>query len=192
MRPYRLFGRHNVYNILAALAALQVLGITVPLAQESVVRLQASAMRGRVMRARNITVIDDCYNSNPPAVIAMLDTLRHTVASRHIAVLGEMRELGRESARLHRAVGKELRPRRIDYLIAVGGHAAKIAETAIVPKRVCKTPEQAGQLLARMVKDSDAVLLKASRGVGLERARDILLNALEWPGLVDGKVAQRP
>lgn len=192
MRPYMLFGRHNVYNILAALAALQVLGITVPLAQESVVRLQASAMRGRVMQAGNITVIDDCYNSNPPAVIAMLDTLRQTQASRHIAVLGEMRELGRESVRLHREVGKELRPRRIDYLIAVGGHAAKIAETATVPKRVCKTPEQAGQVLARMVKDSDAVLLKASRGVGLERARDILLNALEWPGLVDGKVVERP
>ena len=191
MRPYMLFGRHNVYNILAALAALQVLGITVPLAQESVVRLQASAMRGRVMQAGNVTVIDDCYNSNPPAVIAMLDTLRHTQASRHIAVLGEMRELGSESVRLHREVGKELRPRRIDYLIAVGGHAAKIAETAIVRKRVCQTPEQAGQLLARMVKDSDAVLLKASRGVGLERARDILLNALKWPGLVDGKVVER-
>lgn len=190
MRPRMLHGRHNVYNVLAALAALQVLGITVPLAQESVVRLQASSMRGRVMLAGNITVIDDCYNSNPPAVIAMLDTLRNTLASRHIAVLGEMRELGRESAKLHRQVGQELRPRRIDRLIAVGGDAVRIAETARIPSSFCKTPEQAGRLLVREVRDSDAVLLKASRGVGLERARDILLRALKWPGLVDGKVVE--
>ena len=174
----RLPGRHNVYNVLAAIAAISPLGICPGRLAEALLRLQPSAMRGVVHRAGGVTLIDDCYNANPAAMTAMLQVLRRTGASRRIAVLGEMRELGNRSRELHRQIGRAAACAGIDYLFAVGGDAAEIASAAGLPGEFHESPLEAASALAGMVRPGDAVLLKASRGVGLEQARDPLLRAL--------------
>lgn len=174
-------GRHNVYNILAAVAAVKPLGFGSGRLAPAIGRLRPSAMRGIVHRHGGVTVIDDCYNANPAAMKAMLDVLRRTPGARRIAVLGEMRELGAASRDLHRQVGRAVADARIDHLIAVCGDAAEIANSAGGVSEFCKNPGDAATVLAGLVNPGDVVLLKASRGVGLETARDRLLKALGQP-----------
>ena len=185
----RLLGRHNVYNVLAAVAAIRTLGIEPERTLAAIARLRPSSMRGIVSETEGVTVIDDCYNANPAAMAAMLDVLRCTAAERRIAVLGEMRELGSESSAFHRLIGRAVLDSGVDHLIAVGGDAAEIAAAAGIDAEFCASPHEAGRALAALVKPGDAVLLKASRGVGLERARDELLDALRRPAWTERTVA---
>ncbi len=171
-------GRHSVYNMLAAVAALGALGYGPSRLLDGLARLRPTAMRGAVRRSGGVTVIDDCYNANPAAMAAMLRVLGRTAAARRIAVLGEMRELGERSRELHRQVGSAVASAGIDYLVAVGGDAAEIAAAAGMPGAFHESPAAAASFVAGLVRAGDAVLIKASRGVGLERVRDRLYEAL--------------
>ena len=173
-----LAGRHNIYNVLAAAATATVLGIGPDRLVRPLSSLQPSAMRGSVRRIAGITFIDDCYNANPPAMEAMLEVLRATPATRRIAVLGEMRELGSHSQELHRRVGAAVGRAGVDHLVAVTGDAAEIAAAAGISSEFHTSPEAAGSALASLLRRGDAVLFKASRGVQLERARDIVCGRL--------------
>ena len=173
-----LAGRHNVYNILAALAAARSFGIELPALAEAVRRLHPADMRGEIRRIGGVTVIDDCYNANPAAMRAMLEVLRNTPARRRIAVLGEMRELGAQSKTLHRGLGEAAGACGLDRLLTVGGDASQIAAAADCPSEFHETPESAGAALAADLAPGDAVLLKGSRGVALERARNLIFEAI--------------
>ena len=173
-----LLGRHNIYNVLAAIAAVQPLGFGPDRVSAAVGRLRPAAMRGVVRQRGGVTLIDDCYNASPAAMAAMLDVLCQTRAARRIAVLGEMLELGAASRELHRQVGRAVTDAGVDHLIAVCGDAAEIAKAAGGAADFCEDPQDAADVLAGLVKPGDVVLLKASRGVGLERARDALLETL--------------
>ena len=177
-----LLGRHNVYNILAGIAVARCLGTGPGRLREAVARLPPSAMRGIVRKSGGVIVIDDCYNANPGAMAAMLDVLRRTQAARRIAVLGEMRELGEHSRELHRQLGAVIAAAGVDYLVAIGGDASEIVECAGVPAEFHETPDSAAGFLTRFVRAGDAVLIKASRGVGLERVRDPLFESLGRAG----------
>jgi len=174
-----LAGRHNVYNILAAMAVARSFGIELSSLVDAVRRLTPAGMRGQVRSVGGVTVIDDCYNANPAAMKAMLAVLSSTPARRRIAVLGEMRELGVRSDELHRELGALVSASGIDHLIAVGGDASQIAAAAGGSAEFYETPESAGCALAQYLSAGDAVLLKGSRGVALERARDVIYRALE-------------
>jgi UDP-N-acetylmuramoyl-tripeptide--D-alanyl-D-alanine ligase len=120
-------------------------------------------------------VINDCYNSNPKALDAMVDALAAMPAQRRIVVAGEMLELGPTGDQLHRQAGKHAAQRGIDVLIGVRGLAKAIVEEARqggISAQFVATPEEAGEWLAREARKGDVVLLKASRGVKLERALD--------------------
>ncbi len=173
-----LAGRHNVYNILAALAAARSFGLELPALAEAVRRLHPVGMRGEIRRIGGVTVIDDCYNANPAAMRAMLEVLRNTPARRRIAVLGEMRELGAQSKMLHRGIGKAVNAAGIDRLIAVGGDASQIVAAADFPAEFYETPESAGAALAEDLAPGDAVLLKGSRGIAIERTGKVIFKAL--------------
>lgn len=173
-----LAGRHNVYNILAAVGVASALGIAVRRLRAAVAALRPVPMRGAVRKVGGVTLIDDCYNASPPAMRAMLGVLARADASRRIAVLGEMRELGARSGELHRQVGRAVRSAAVDYLVAVGGRAADIAEAARVPSEFHESPLEAGAALASLLRPGDVVLFKASRAVGLERARDAVSQCL--------------
>jgi UDP-N-acetylmuramoyl-tripeptide--D-alanyl-D-alanine ligase len=172
-----LAGEHNIYNALAAAAAAVEHGVRPSEAAEVLATLRPSEKRGQVMELRGATIINDCYNSNPRALNAMVDTLASMKAERRILVAGEMRELGATAEDLHRESGRHAAEKKIDLVIGVGGLAQALAEAACgagVQAQFVETPEQAGEWLAREIRPGDAVLLKASRGVKLERALEVL------------------
>ena len=129
--------------------------------------------RGQVVQLRNIRVINDCYNSNPKALESMVDALAAMPAKRRIVVAGEMLELGPTGEHLHRCSGKHMAAKHMDVLLGIRGLAQPMVEeakSAGMHAEFMATPEEAGEWLARETRDGDVVLLKASRGVKLERA----------------------
>ncbi|MGH9554380.1 MAG: UDP-N-acetylmuramoyl-tripeptide--D-alanyl-D-alanine ligase [Terriglobales bacterium] len=171
-----LLGTHNIYNALAAVAVALERGITPSEAARALASLRPGKLRGQVLEVSGATVVNDCYNSNPKALDAMVDTLAGMRARRRIVVAGEMLELGPAAADLHRRCGAHLAARGIDVLVGVrgeAGHMVAAAREAGVDAHFLATPEEAGEWLAREVEAGDAVLLKASRGVRLERALDV-------------------
>jgi UDP-N-acetylmuramoyl-tripeptide--D-alanyl-D-alanine ligase len=172
-----LVGEHNVYNSLAASAAALDRGVSPSQIARALATLQAGEKRGQVVKLGGATLINDCYNSNPRALDAMIDTLASMEAKRRILVAGEMLELGPTAEQLHREAGRHAAERKIDVVIGVRGLAQALAEGACgagTPSQFLETPEEAGEWLARELRAGDAVLLKASRGVKLERALEVL------------------
>src|SRR6202035_3618845 len=168
-----LVGEHNILNALAAVAGGVARGLTPSETLAALATLAPPDKRGQVLQLGNITVINDCYNSNPKALHAMVDALATMKAGRRIVVAGEMLELGPAAEEMHRAAGRHIAERRIDVLLGVRGMAqAMVAGARQAGERAefVATPEEAGEWLARETRDGDVVLLKASRGVKLENA----------------------
>jgi UDP-N-acetylmuramoyl-tripeptide--D-alanyl-D-alanine ligase len=168
-----LVGEHNILNALAAVAVGLARGLTLGEAVGALATLVPADKRGQVVQLGNITVIDDCYNSNPRALHAMVDALAGMKARRRIVVAGEMLELGPAGEEMHRAAGRHVAEKKIDVLVGVRGLAQGIVEGARragARAEFLATPEEAGEWLARETRDGDVVLLKASRGVKLEKA----------------------
>jgi UDP-N-acetylmuramoyl-tripeptide--D-alanyl-D-alanine ligase len=156
-------------------------GLDLAEAAGSLATLSPADKRGVVVELGNITVINDCYNSNPTALDAMVDTLAAMPAKRRIVVAGEMLELGPAGEELHRASGRHMAEKRIDILLGVRGLAQRMVEAAGkagMRAEFVATPEGAGEWLARETREGDVVLLKASRGVQLERALESVVSRL--------------
>ena len=122
-----LVGRHNVTNALAALAAANVWGIGAREASQVLPRLTPASMRGEVLRfEEGFTVINDCYNSSPAAMVTMIDLLASTLGiRRRILAAGEMLELGPTSPDLHRESGRYAAAKKLDWIIGVQGDSAR-------------------------------------------------------------------
>jgi UDP-N-acetylmuramoyl-tripeptide--D-alanyl-D-alanine ligase len=185
-----LLGHHNVYNVLAAAAVALDRGISAGEIADALPSLQAGDKRGQVVQFGNITVINDCYNSSPKALMAAAETLSLMPGQRRIAVVGEMLELGPTSEQLHRECGHYIAGRKLDLLLGVRGFAkpmVEAAQAAGIAAEFVATPEEAGRWLAREARDGDVILLKASRGVKLERALESWKQSLgraPSPGLI--------
>ncbi|HSY92436.1 MAG TPA: UDP-N-acetylmuramoyl-tripeptide--D-alanyl-D-alanine ligase [Candidatus Binatus sp.] len=168
-----LVGEHNILNALAAVAVGLARGLKPAEAVGALATLAPPDKRGQVVQLGNITVINDCYNSNPKALRAMVDALAAMKAARRIVVAGEMLELGPAGEEMHRAAGQHAAEKKIDVLIGVRGLAQVMVDAARqagVKAEFAATPEEAGEWLSRETRDGDVVLLKASRGVKLEKA----------------------
>jgi UDP-N-acetylmuramoyl-tripeptide--D-alanyl-D-alanine ligase len=179
-----LVGEHNILNALAAVAVGLATGLKLSQAVAALATLAPPDKRGQVVQLGNITAINDCYNSNPKALRAMVDALAAMKAGRRIVVAGEMLELGPAAEEMHREAGRHIAEKKIDVLIGVRGLAQAMVEGAGeggVKAEFVATPEEAGEWLARETRDGDVVLLKASRGVKLEKALE------RWKELRDGK-----
>jgi UDP-N-acetylmuramoyl-tripeptide--D-alanyl-D-alanine ligase len=173
-----LAGRHNISNALAALAAASVWGIGVAEAREVFPKLEATGMRGRILQYEaGFTVINDCYNSNPLALRAMIELLTSTAAEgRHILAAGEMLELGAGSAELHREAGRAAAATgKLSWIIGVRGDAESFVRGAIeaghpaAKAKFCVSSEEAGEFIQKLMKRGDLLLVKGSRGVKMER-----------------------
>ncbi len=171
-----LLGEHSLYNALAAVAVGLQYGVTLQQAAESLASLSAGDKRGEILSIAGATVINDCYNSNPKALDSMVRSLSQMPASRRIVVAGEMLELGPAGEAMHRDAGRHMAECGIHRLLGVRGLAKAMvegAQQAGMQAEFVNTPEEAGAWLRREIKPGDVVLLKASRGVKLERALDV-------------------
>jgi UDP-N-acetylmuramoyl-tripeptide--D-alanyl-D-alanine ligase len=168
---------HNLSNLLAAVAAARALGFT----PEGPLEVSFSAMRGQHERLPGgVLLIDDCYNANPMSMRAALDDLARSAAGRRVAVLGDMLELGPAGPALHRELGEHASACGVELLVAVGPLAAYMpagfasdARTApdatmAAEAHMVSDAREAGELLEGLLREGDTVLVKGSRGVGLE------------------------
>jgi UDP-N-acetylmuramoyl-tripeptide--D-alanyl-D-alanine ligase len=117
-------------------------------------------------------LIDDCYNANPMSMRAALEDLAATAerepSSRRVAVLGDMLELGPDERMFHAEIGTEARQAGVELLVTVGPRAAAMTEGFAGPAHVVADASQAAELVPRLLRAGDVVLVKASRRVGLE------------------------
>jgi UDP-N-acetylmuramoyl-tripeptide--D-alanyl-D-alanine ligase len=157
---------HNLRNLLAAVAAARALDVT----PSGRLDVAFSALRGEhVALADGIVLINDCYNANPMSMRAALDDLAARAPARRVAVLGDMLELGAQRGpALHREVAAHAHASGVELLIAVGPQAAAMGETFTGEIRLAPDAAAAAALLPELLQPRDTVLVKGSRGVGLE------------------------
>jgi UDP-N-acetylmuramoyl-tripeptide--D-alanyl-D-alanine ligase len=168
-------GRHNVGNALAAAALARLAGASLDAVRAGLERFEAPSMRMQVQRLPNrITVINDAYNANPASMAAALQTLAATPATRRLAVLGEMRELGAETEAAHRELGRAAAASAPDLLLAIGPWAGLVRDAAVAaglaPDRIAVADDHAAaaEHLRVACRPGDLILLKGSRGASLE------------------------
>jgi UDP-N-acetylmuramoyl-tripeptide--D-alanyl-D-alanine ligase len=162
---------HNLTNALAAIAAGVALGADLAGMADRAAGIGFSRFRGeRLQLAGGIVLVNDCYNANPVSMRAALDHLASLEASRTVAVLGEMGELGPGSTGYHREIGKHARAQGIDFVVGVGLPARDYD-----PDELVADPGEAAELLAQQLEPGDAVLIKGSRSAGLEAVAEQLL-----------------
>ncbi len=169
-------GRHNVANALAAIAVASVFKIPPEEMQRALAEFRNLHHRSEILTVPGpVTVINDCYNSNPLAMERMLETLAAWPgAGRRIVVAGEMLELGPSSPELHREVGRKCAPSGVDWAIGVQGAAQNFVEGAVaggIPPqqaRFFSDAQSAGDFCRSLIDSGDVVLVKGSRGVHLE------------------------
>jgi UDP-N-acetylmuramoyl-tripeptide--D-alanyl-D-alanine ligase len=177
--PLPLEGVHNARNLLLALAVARELGL--PPERLEPLQVDVPGGRSRRLQIGAVTVLDETYNASPEAVLAAL-ALLHRQEGRRFAVLGTMLELGEQSVALHRAVAERARALGLEGLVIVCGGAegeAMLAAAEGLPQlQRVDTPEEAAALVAGWLRPGDQLLLKASRGVALERMLPLLEQSL--------------
>lgn len=164
-------GHHMIRNALLAVATGTVFGLSLEECAAGLAKVQLTSGRLEQKSIRGIRVLDDSYNANPDSMIAALRTLA-AMPGRHIAVLGQMGELGAESDRGHRSVGEAVAREKIACVITVGPVAKRIAESArehgAAQIFTADTTAEAAALLREIAREGDTVLVKGSRSARME------------------------
>ena len=160
---------HLRRNLLAAVAAARAVGVLA----EGRVELALTPGRGqRMALADGVTLIDDCYNANPMSMRAALEDLAATAERqqqrRRVAVLGDMLELGDSEREFHVQVGEQAGTIGVDLLVTVGSRAAAMSDRFAGAVRSANDAVEAAALVPELLHPGDVVLVKGSRGVGLE------------------------
>ncbi len=168
-----LLGRGHLMNVLAGAAVALEMNVGLDRIVEVASHLKPSAKRGAMLRLpKGVTVIDDSYNSSPSALKLSLDVLSRTWATRRVAVIGEMLELGELSVALHQECGRVAAASRLSRLLTVGGAPARaLGEAAVAAGLAANTVTHfdssaaAAASIHAQVASGDVVLVKGSRGI---------------------------
>ncbi|PLX98669.1 MAG: UDP-N-acetylmuramoyl-tripeptide--D-alanyl-D-alanine ligase [Desulfuromonas sp.] len=177
----KIAGRHNVYNALAAAAAAHVLGVDGRTIVRGLEQFQPCCGRMETISLGcDVLLLEDSYNANPLSVKAALQTLSEMNGlGRHIAVLGDMLELGEQSAELHTEVGRQAAD-LVDILIVMGEMKDAVAagygtqETAAKEIYLVNSHQEAIDILRDMIQPGDRILVKGSRGMRMEKVSKAL------------------
>ena len=164
----RVPGRHSVQNALLALTLAELLDVPAAEATQGVGRLDAGPMRGEIRRIGGLTLILDCYNANPQSLRAALDLLVDIEPGRpKVAVLGSMLELRARSEELHTVLLREASALGLDLIVATGEFAQAASDGS--PILSVADPLEAYEKFRGRLAGDEVLLMKASRGVALER-----------------------
>lgn len=175
-------GRLSVHNALAGAAVGLAAGLRVDEIAAGLAAGWSAPRRATIHRLGGLTIVDDSYNAAPASMLAAFDLLGG-LPGRRVAILGEMLELGEDSEAGHRTVGRAAAV-LVDLLVLVGPGTAPMAEAALATglpaDRLVRVADRAAALEAYLARrrDGDTVLVKASRGVELDRLVDALVEAL--------------
>ncbi len=176
-------GSHNALNICAAIAVARRFGLEQDSIESGLAQASLPDMRLAVQRLGGVALLNDAYNANPDSMRAALESFDalFTGATRRVVILGDMLELGLESAGAHRAIGDILvAGDAADLVIAVGHemlHAVERLERNWEQERYQlfgSLTAQTASRIAGLIEPGDAVLIKGSRGMGLERIAEAI------------------
>jgi UDP-N-acetylmuramoyl-tripeptide--D-alanyl-D-alanine ligase len=183
-------GRHNLENLLAAIATARIAGISWEGIERGVREVKPAYHRGViipvVINGHAATIYDDTYNSNPYALKRTLELMTQAEAKRRVAVIGDMLELGEQELEFHRDAGRAI-PKSIDVIAGVGKRSLALLdgarEAGFAEDRLhhFDTAQEAGEFLKGEIREGDLVLLKGSRGIGLDKAVELLDAANRQP-----------
>ena len=174
-------GQHNVYAALFAYAVGVMLGMSETEIRAGLAQFRNADMRQSICEIAGVTVIEDCYNASPESMRAALEVLSEmgtrNSGVRTAALLGDMRELGTDSVLMHHQLGISVAQHSIDYLFTLGESAEEIAlgaiRTGMRADRVyvnpdCGRKDVSGEMLLKVLRPGDILLVKASRAVAAE------------------------
>jgi UDP-N-acetylmuramoyl-tripeptide--D-alanyl-D-alanine ligase len=173
-----MIGRHNAGNAAAAIAAGRRMGLDAQAINAGLAKVKAPEHRLQRMMIGGVFVLDDAYNANPESMRAAIETFAEiaVAAPRRVVVLGDMLELGPESALLHREIGKHVADcAAADVAMLVGplseqtARAITDASSKIAVRHFAQASPSTFEAIARTFRPGDAVLLKGSRGMALDR-----------------------
>ena len=184
-------GEHLVWAAAFAAAVGQIRGLSEGQVKAGLAAYRPADMRQNLRTVGGVTVIEDCYNAAPESMKAALAVLTLTAApdpnARRVAILGDMKELGADTAALHRDVGKACVERGVDLLVTVGELGAEIARGALEAGMPADAVRMTGgaesyadtaACLAGLLRPGDCVLFKASRSMALETVVEAVINGL--------------
>ena len=176
-----MLGRHQMYNAAAAIAVAEYFNLSLSIIREGLLNIDATGMRNELIPGEGITILNDAYKSNPSSLRAALDTLYELKGYKQkVAVLGDMEGIGADEIEFHKAIGREIEPKEIDYIFTIGPLATNLAEAAkdsFSEKRVfiCSSREELIKGIKQILVKDTLILVKASRGLQLEKVVDELL-----------------
>lgn len=174
-------GKHMVYNALAATAVGKIMGLNEEEIEKGIRSVEAVSGRSHLIKTSEYTIIDDCYNANPVSMKAAIDLLGEAI-TRKVAILGDMFELGENEKALHRGVGEYAAKHNVDVLICVGS----LSEEMYQGVAECENKKDTMELyhfatledckneVAGLLKQDDAVLIKASHGMHFTELVELL------------------
>lgn len=172
-------GLHSVYNSLAAVSVGLLLGMSLEEIASGIETYTPLHGRMNVHELDRFTVIDDTYNANPTSMKASLDVLVKC-SGRRVAILGDMRELGDSAPQMHADIGRYAASLGIERILCVGKASEKMYTGAksVVPDSAAHfmTQDDLIAALPELVREGDVILVKASRGMYLERTVEVLLS----------------
>ncbi|NEZ46374.1 UDP-N-acetylmuramoyl-tripeptide--D-alanyl-D-alanine ligase [Clostridium niameyense] len=172
-------GIHNVLNSLVAIACGRIMNMNYEEIQSGIKNLEATSMRLDIIKDNGFVIINDCYNASPDSIKAAIDVMNNIKCKRRIAVLGDMKELGEESFNAHKSIGEYASKNNIDILFALGefknayekGFLYNNAEGIY---KSFSDNETAANYIKSIIKEEDAILIKASRAMKFEQIVQIL------------------
>ena len=169
-----LYGKHNLYNIIAAITVARNLNLEWSLIKKALEQINLTGLRSEIKNIRGIKFINDCYNANPASMKNAINMLKNIAGNKKIAVLGDMLELGEIKKKAHKEIGTYVAQSSIDYLITTGELGKHISEAALESEmnidqvKHFKKKEDISVFLKEIVDNNDIVLLKGSRGMQME------------------------
>ncbi|HEX9565957.1 MAG TPA: UDP-N-acetylmuramoyl-tripeptide--D-alanyl-D-alanine ligase [Gemmatimonadaceae bacterium] len=177
-----LAGVHNLRNAMLAMAIARACGIPDEIAAAGVSAVEPLAMRGQRISAGGLTILNDAYNANPASMreaLALLDGMNG--GRPKVVVLGTMRELGPQAPMLHEEIARRALASGADLIAGIGDFAAPLEASPAPRDRIVTAPDvpELWSLLAPRLPRNAIVLIKASRGVRLERLVPLLVS---WSG----------
>ena len=169
-------GKHNVANALAAYCAATRLGCDPRKVIQGLAAFEQTGRRQKVVDSKGVTVIEDCYNANPDSMKAALAMFKEFPCKRRFALLGDMLELGDLSREAHEELGRLAAESDLYCLVTYGEQAKRTAVVAAAKGQKtlhANNYREAADALLNRIQPGDALLVKASRGMALEKALEI-------------------
>lgn len=163
-------GKHNILNSMLAIVVGRSLGIEYDKLKQGIKNLSVTSMRLDIVKKDKFTIVDDSYNASPDSMKAAIDVVSTIKGNRKIAILGTMKELGKDSYRFHKEVAEYARKNNIDFLMTVGefNEAYKEGYNNNFDFKEFDTIEDAANFIINNLKEEDVILVKASRSMKFE------------------------